>query len=372
MNDKQKRNIVSLYIPKHLTKKGYNHSILLYPFWGVKEKASTPITTAIFRQHNFDSAYYSITDDPTVADYIFLPYSYWFLLKKDPQLITSYVCESQRVRKPLLIDAIGDTMKDIDIPNSVVLRYSQYRNRLKDNDIIIPLYAEDLLASYRNGEISIRNKKECPSIGFVGWSSLPFFKYPRTRIKDLPVLLLGLFTTRFDLYRKGVLLRKKALKILELSSNINTHFIYRKSFSANTKTAEGDIDVLRKEFIKNILDSDYTLCVKGDANQSVRFFETLSLGRIPLFVDTDIVLPLENMIPYKDFCVFAGYRNLKSISQILTDFHSAVSPEKFEKMQHLARNVFEKYLCIDTFTKYLMEELKNKADKHFTWQKSNL
>lgn len=361
MDDKQKKNIISLYIPKHLIKNEYNHSVLLYPFWGVKEGANTPFTTAIFRQHNFDSTYYSITDDPATADYIFLPYNYWFLLRKDPQLIASYIHESQKIHKPLLIDAVGDTMKAIDIPNTVILRYAQYKSKLKENDIIIPTYAEDLLASYRNGEVSIRKKKERPSVGFVGWSSLPFFKYPRTHIKDLPMLLLGFFTTRFNLYRKGVLLRKKALKILESSPNIDTHFIYRKSFSANTKTAEGDINILRKEFVENILDSDYTLCVKGNANQSTRFSETLSLGRIPLFVDTDIALPLQNKIQYKNFCVFVDYRKMNNLSNTLYEFHKKIPPKEFKNMQLKARKVFEKYLRTDIFTKYLMEELKEKT-----------
>jgi len=357
----EKQTQLSLYIPKHLVRKEYNHSILLFPFWGVREGKSTPITTAIFRQQSFDTSYYSLTENSDQADYIFLPYSYWFLLKHDPQLIAAYVREAQNIGKPLLIDAIGDTMKAIDIPNSVVLRYAQYGNRLKDNDVLIPLYAEDLLESYKGGKISIRSKSERPSIGFVGWSSLPLLTYPKTHIKDFPVRFLGFFTTRFDLYRKGVLLRNKALKILESSSGIDTKFIYRKSFSANTKTAEGDIDVLRKEFVDNIVDSDYALCVKGDANQSTRFFEALSLGRVPLFIDTDIVFPLEDIIAYKDFCVFVNYRDLKKLPQILIDFHNDVSPEKFGEMQLQARDAYEKYLRIDVFTKYLMEDLKDRA-----------
>jgi len=363
MNDKQKQNIVSLYIPKHLTKEEYNHSALLYPFWGAREGASTPITTAIFRQQSFDPAYYSIIDDPTGADYIFLPYNYWFLLKKDPQLIADYVREAKSIGKPLLIDAIGDTMRSIDIPNTVVLRYAQYRSRLKDNDVLIPLYAEDLLESYKDREITIRNKNERPSVGFVGWSSLPFFTYPKTHIKDFPIRFLGFFTTRFDLYRKGVLLRNKALKILESSPGIDTKFIYRKSFSANAKTAEGDIVVLRREFVDNIVESDYALCVKGDANQSTRFFEALSLGRIPLLVDTNIVFPLEEVINYKDFCVFVDYRDMNNLSNRLSEFHKNVSNEEFRNMQLKAREAFKAYFRINAFTKYLMKDLKDKADK---------
>ena len=361
MDNEQKRKIISLYIPKHLVKDGLRYSTLLYPFWGVWQKAESHIQTAMFSQYNFDQDYYSVVDDPNIADYVFMPHNYWTLLRKHSGLIDEYVKEAKKYNKPLLIDAIGDKMDIIDIPNSVVLRYAQYKNRLKENDVIVPVFTEDLLASYQDGKLTIRDKKEIPSVGFVGWSSLPFFTYPKTYIKDLPILLLGFLTTHFDLYRNGVLLRKKALKILELSlKNIDTHFIYRKSFSGNIRTVEGDIDVLRKEFVRNILDSDYTLCVKGNANQSTRFFEVLNLGRIPLFVDTDIALPLDRIIAYKNFCVFVDYRDIKKASKILVDFHSSISPEKFKDMQHKAREAYDKYLRMDVYTKYLKEELKKK------------
>ena len=86
----------------------------------------------------------------------------------------------------------------------------------------------------------------------------------------------------------------------------------------------------------------------------------LNLGRIPLFVDTDIALPLDRIIAYKNFCVFVDYRDIKKASKILVDFHSSISPEKFKDMQHKAREAYDKYLRMDVYTKYLMEELKKK------------
>ncbi len=354
-------NKILLYIPKNLIKEQYLYSAVLYPFWGTQEKVNTPITTGVFKQYNFDSSYYSIVEESEYADYIFLPYQYWFLLREDPKLITKYINESKRINKPLLIDAIGDTMRDINIENSVVLRYAQYKSKVKDNDVIIPVYAEDLLTSYKDSEIVIRNKKESPVVGFVGWSSLPFLTYPKTWLKDLPLFLLGFLTSRFDLYRKGVLFRRKALKILEKSSLVDTNFIYRESYSGNTKTAQGNIEVLRKEFVDNILESDYALCVRGDANQSTRFFEVLSLGRIPVFVDTDIALPLEDKINYKEFCLFVDYRDLHKIDRVISEFHRSISSEEFENIQRKAREAFEKYLRIDSYTKYLIEILKEKT-----------
>ena len=57
---------------------------------------------------------------------------------------------------------------------------------------------------------------------------------------------------------------------------------------------------LRFEFIRNILSSDYTLCFRGSGNYSLRFYETLCLGRIPLFINTDCKLPFEDEINWRD------------------------------------------------------------------------
>lgn len=336
----------------------------MYPFWGVWKKAESHIQTAMFGQYNFDSDYYFISDNPTAADYVFMPHNYWTLLKKHPELIDEHIKTAKKYNKPLLIDAIGDKMDIIDIPNSVVLRYAQYRSRLKENDVIVPVFTEDLLSSYEKGKITMRNKKEKPKVGFAGWATLPFFKHPKTHIKDFPLFFLGLITSKFNLYRKGVFLRSIALKILESSKDIDTNFICRKSFSGNIATAQKDIAVLRKEFVDNILNSDYTLCIRGDANQSTRFFETLNLGRIPLFVDTDIALPLDGIINYKDFCVFADYRNIKKLSDILIDFHNSISDYEFKNMQKKAREAYDRYLRMDVYTEYLMEELKAKIEPH--------
>lgn len=354
-------DIVSLYIPPRLMREKHLYSALLYPFWGLQRRANVVFSQPVFRQFNFDSRYYKITQNPNGANFVFLPYNYWLLKRDEPRLIDAYIQEMEKLKKPLLIDAVSDKIKEIPIPNSIALRYSYYRSRLKESDIVIPVYAEDLLLSHKGGKLVIREKNQRPSIGFAGWSSLPFFKYPKTYIKDFPLFLLSFFTSRFDVYRKGVLLREKALNILEHSPLIDTHFIRRKSFSGNIKTAEKDIDALRKEFVNNILESDYTLCIRGDANQSTRFFETLSLGRIPIFVDTNMALPLTDFIDYRDFCIFVDYRELKNIDKIIQSFHDSVSPEKFKYMQKRAREVYEKYLRVNAYTKYLMSILKKKA-----------
>jgi len=315
----------------------------------------------LFKRQNFDPSFYRIVEDSSEADYVLLPYSYWFLLREDPKLVSLYEKEARSLGKPLLIDAIGDSAKEINIPNSVVLRYASYRKKLKENDVIVPVFADDLLVAHKDGAFTAKEKSEKPTVGFSGWSSFSFFTLPRPYIRNAHLLLLGIFFPQLRARTKGIFLRKKILSILKKSQLVTPNLLERESYSGNIKTAKGNVNTLREEFVNNILESDYTLCVRGDANQSTRFFETLSLGRIPLFVDTDIPLPLEDKINYREFCVFIDYRDINRIDKIVADFHKKVTPERFTSMQKRAREVFETYMRMDVYTKYLMQTLKEKA-----------
>ncbi len=362
MSDSKEKNVISLYIPKYLIQdEGYHYSILLYPFWGVQNMKDRFASIETFKRQNFDSSYYSLTEDSDSADYVFLPYSYWYLMRRNPKLISLYMKEARLLNKPLLIDAIGDSMKEITIPNSVVLRYASYRKILKDNDVIVPVFSDDLLVAHKGGELIIKEKSKKPIIGFSGWVSFTFLTLPRSYIRNAHLLFLGMFIPYFRARIKGIFLRKKVLNILKKSKLIVPNFQERESYSGNSKTAKGDVNILRREFVQNILESDYTLCIRGDSNQSTRFFEVLSLGRIPIFVDTDIPLPLEDKINYKEFCIFVDYRDIDRIDKIINEFHNSISFNEFENMQRKARKAYEMYLRMDVYTKYLMEILKEKS-----------
>jgi hypothetical protein len=179
--------------------------------------------------------------------------------------------------------------------------------------------------------------------------------------KELPIYFKGFFEPKYLAMRKGVIFREKALKFLSCSDLVSSNFLARPSYSGHLDTIAGDSETMRREFVENILSSDYALDARGDANASCRFYEILSLGRIPLFVDTERLMPLENIINYDDFCLRINWKDLPKIGEIVFNFHKKISPEKFMEMQKQAREVFNKMLRIDRYTPYLMEELRQKA-----------
>jgi hypothetical protein len=63
-------------------------------------------------------------------------------------------------------------------------------------------------------------------------------------------------------------------------------------------------DELRRSYLNSIEDSQFVLCPRGVGLNSIRFFETLRFGRIPVLLADDTKLPLDWLIKYENFVVF--------------------------------------------------------------------
>ncbi|MSR73105.1 hypothetical protein EXS61_00640 [Candidatus Parcubacteria bacterium] len=86
---------------------------------------------------------YTVVDNPKDADFIAVPYNY-FSVKNIAGYINECVAVAQSVQKKILIFAYGDSDEEINIPNSIIFRMSQYAGKKRGNEIIMPAYVEDL------------------------------------------------------------------------------------------------------------------------------------------------------------------------------------------------------------------------------------
>jgi hypothetical protein len=82
-------------------------------------------------------------------------------------------------------------------------------------------------------------------------------------------------------------------------TRFTTNFVIRAQFWAG----KPHDPVVVKEFEENILSSHFTICHRGSGNFSMRFYQTLSAGRIPILLNTDMTLPFEDEIPWNDIIV---------------------------------------------------------------------
>ena len=112
--------------------------------------------------------------------------------------------------------------------------------------------------------------------------------------------------------------------------------------------------------VETILQSDYALDVRGDANDSTRLFEILSLGRIPVIVDTERNFPFSDKIDYSSFALIVDFRDINHLAERVAQFHKNVSPERYEQMQRNARDAYINYFRIDALMRLIVEELRAK------------
>src|SRR5690606_327431 len=150
-------------------------------------------------------------------------------------------------------------------------------------------------------------------------------------------------------------LRASVLKSLKESKDVQTYFILRKNYRAGV-TENKDTHKTTIEFYENLKDSDYVVCVRGAGNFSVSFYETLAMGRIPIFINTDCVLPLDDRIDWKKHVVWIDYKEHHQVTEKVRQFHNALSKEDFIALQHSNRILWQEKLTMGGFFKIFLNE----------------
>jgi len=249
----------------------------------------------------------------------------------------------------------GDDATVPDVPLGRLYRHSIFSDKRAKNEYAMPAFADDILdnlpSSIPSELIETRKKTGKPVVGFRGYVGNPFL---RTAFR-----ILGRHEKA-----AGLSLRNQLLKNLAADQEIMTLFEKQNHFSGGKKgITHRDPDFaerVRADYIANILASDYTLCVRGAGNFSYRFYEVLSAGRIPLFVNTKCVLPFEDEIDWRKHCVWIETDDISNISKQLISFHKGTSDQDFLHMQINNKKLWDEYLTPLGFYRRLLEGLSQK------------
>lgn len=349
---------VRMYVDPSWKREGKMHTPLLYPFWGNPITESSLFAKQLFDAYQYNTDLYTITDSIKKADMVLIPYRYNSLLEWGKDLLDACVKLARQNDLPLLIDGTGDIEYPVPYTNAYILRIGGYRFIPERGRIVIPPYADDLLERCCNSKLEVREKNaEPPIVGFAGWAKLSVSQSLRTSIKEMPIRLRGLINERYRAHQKGVFWRMRAIAILSRSNAVRTNFRLRDSFSGSTKTAEKNMVELRQEFVDTVLQSDYCLDVRGDANASTRLFEILSLGRIPIIVDTERNFPFSDVLDYSAFSLIVDFRDIEMLPQKIAEFHASILPEQFQEMQKKAREAYVNFFRVDALMKHILREI---------------
>lgn len=340
------------------------HTPLLNPWWGNPLTESSLFTKLAFDTFPFSTSSYEVVDTPRGADAVLAPYPHAWYMRHAPQEFTACVARANELTLPLIIDGSGDIERPLGLPCTIVLRFGGYRFLPEPGRVDLPLFADDLLARCRAGVLTVREKtRELPVVGFAGWASLTPQQRVKTFIKEVPNTIRALFDERYRACTKGVVWRMRALRVLAASPKVRLLHRARSSFSGSVKTAEASQEQLRAEMVQTIIDSDYGLDVRGDGNNTVRLAETLSLGRIPVILDTERNLPFSRRVDYRTFALVVDFKDIDRLADIVAAFHESCSPEQFVEMQRTARRVYDTYFRPDVMMNYVIEDIHAEVER---------
>src|SRR3989344_707736 len=260
--------------------------------------------------------------------------------------VKRYADLGERKGKPVCAFSLGDFTDGVLFdPRVYVLRFSLYTDTAGPRDISIPGLTED---NAKSG-ITVRSKQERPLVSFCGMGDLPGWRSWLLHMKNLGFEARALLNKHWRARKLGVYWRQVAMRACSRSPLVDTHFIVRKTFSGSSRTIELDPAQARTEYLDSIINSDFVIAPKGDGNYSNRFFKTLCLGRIPVLTDTNVVLPLEDVIDYALIAVRVPMDRVRETPAYIREFYDALTNEEWEQRQRLARATLEKYLRQDSF-----------------------
>jgi hypothetical protein len=76
----------------------------------------------------------------------------------------------------------------------------------------------------------------------------------------------------------------------------------------------------RKEYLETLGQSITVLCPRGTGMNSIRFFEVMSMGKVPVLISDGCVLPLENEIDWDDLIVRIPEDRIDAAGDILAEW----------------------------------------------------
>lgn len=317
------------------------------------------------QQYGSRASQFVAVDSPSDADLYLLPLTWNFYLEQNAiHLVADEVERSAKAGHKLVLFSTGDFTANLPFSNVTLFGASSYascRNLSKNNIFALPPFIHDYLNLYCHGQVQFREKQAVPVIGFCGQAGGSWFDFIRRDIvlhfRKLSYKLgygkwepAPFETTRF---------RQLVLEQMSGFQGVQTNFLVRTHYRAGYHAKEKDsFHPSRMEFVQNILDTDYTLCVRGGGNFSVRFYETLALGRIPIFVNTDCILPFDDRIDYRQYCVWVDEHEIPHIGEKVLDFHHSLSPSQFMGLQKACSELWLEWLSMDGFYAQLARYIK--------------
>jgi hypothetical protein len=295
------------------------------------------------------------------ANFVILPLPINWYYKNNKQIELEKInAECKQLNKKVYAIISGDFGRAYpELSNFFYYRMGGFKSQLtpKNSGFPVPL-SDHFQRLYKTNDPIPNIKTEHPKIGFCGHASKDFSKRIKELVKcsfeNVKRFIENPLRKDWEPLFASAYERRKLLNALEKSTFLDCQFIYRKNYRGGAKTNQ-EREKTTLEYYDNLLKTDYVLCVRGAGNFSVRFYEALMMGKIPIFVNTDCLLPLEDEIDWKKQVVWVEWKERHKIAEIVIDFHKKISNEDFILLQQSNRKIWKEKLT----TSYYLDKISN-------------
>lgn len=333
--------------------------------WGRLQEE--PIYEGLGRFENFFKMmpkYFEWVEEPSEADFWIIPADYKQYKKTGSlELLESIINEADKWKKWPIIQYKDDGDDKIPYERLIVLRTSFYRSTKRTHEYAMPVWTEDIGALYNNNYDCINPQNA--TIGFTGMAYLPkgFFNKIRFTLRYFLKTPNSKFDRPFS-KKYSTALRYQFLNTFLRYENCICNFEMRSNYLGGSWQRKGQFDLelyreIRKTFIENLQKVDYVADYRGGGNYTLRFYETLCAGKIPVVLDSDRVFPLEELIDWEKHALFIPFQEIKRGGSLLNEFHikyrNSITDIKKEN-----RKLWEEYLSPEGFYLHMFMYLKAK------------
>lgn len=115
---------------------------------------------------------------------------------------------------------------------------------------------------------------------------------------------------------------------------------------------------LGRTYRNGLQNSKYILCPKGMGQNSIRFYETLANGRVPVLVSDHVQLPLSHEIPWDKIVIQVPERDIDNIMSYL-----GLSDAELESRSQLAMSIHRKYFTSDKLKEFMVASIGARSHK---------
>jgi len=242
-------------------------------------------------------------------------------------------------KKPIIFSDRGDFPKKPKIQNSIALRVAINPGESIKNKVVVPYNVESL------AHLPFRDYSPSPAVSFMGF--MPRIS-PRRLVRTIRQ------SPFHPIQGNGAIIRALSHRTLQ-QSGLDYHFVLRGSYGA-LASGDSSVDKHRTEYINLLSESDFIASPRGDANQSARFYESLSAGRIPLVPFSSIVLPNLKCPAHPQFLgIYFQFLRNDLNSQVMEMWEMSSNPGVYHMQQTVLRDYYEKYLRFAPFIKRLFK-----------------